>query len=1124
MKFIKLEIKNLASLDRQDGEVIEFEKGSLGNSNIFSIVGPMGSGKSTILDAICLALYKLAPRYPRKKGERQKNFEVFGAQDDTEKNRLSSTDCRNILTRGKKEGYSKLTFLANSGVVYRAEWYTNYKLKKYGDVVTKLYKITASNGKQDEEEADWDELPQIIGLDYEQFLRTVLIAQGTFANLLKASDEEKCVLLEKLIGCEDKYKSIAEGIKQKKDEAVDAYKQLEAQIAAFKNDMLPQPDLVILENEIKQLEVQIQDDSNSLKEIEKNLDWYAKEEKQIKDIKTYQDALNLAQERLEAMKADIERLDLHDSTLEAVEHYKNSKSNEGTIKNLEDELNKLEKDIAEKGKTIADETAALGELSKKESEAKLTLESRKPSINEARRIKGELASVLKTVEEKKQAKTDAENALNQAKKNLSDNTGAIKKAKERLESATSALNNLNADIENKKKELSEAARVATEAFEKEQQKTESKDAAKLQEAKERTNSKLDSLRDAIALQKKIGKAVSDISDNSKERELLDKRIRAIDEELAKLTIKAIEKELDTLKLTHTLMTSENWQEHRSHLNDGEACPLCGSTHHPYKDMETLESVVSDLQKLIDDKSKSLNEQKQKKENLTKEKAEKQGQIRVMEQNSKELDKQLSELDKQLESHYVSYPDWKNQSLETILPDVEKEARLAAEDLKTYNDLVVSVERLRKVKDLAEKEVSSYTETANKKLRTAEGEKAKAEANLQRNEGMTAHLEEQVKERETALVNASEALENALQEVENKTRSIKEKVGDNDPDELDRQLEHAKNAAGNAVNKKKEVLGKLREELEGLNGKKTVTQNSKRDEEKKLAQNKKLLDDWIDSHPPITIAEITEISSAKDNWEAIRKEKQKRSDAVTAAKTTCDNEVNAHNAHQTNKPADSEEVLAQRKVQKNEDVAANTKILVDKKTRKQKHDDAMQKTGALAGQVQSAEVQKKDWEDIYSAIGSNGDTLRKVAQCYTLRFLIAHANAEIRKFNSRYELQQVKNSLGIRVIDHDRADDIRDTTSLSGGETFIVSLGLALGLSSLSSCNISFGNLFIDEGFGSLDADTLGIVIDSLAMLQSSQGKKVGVISHTNTMSERITTQIRIIKNGNSGSSHIEIYP
>ena len=162
--------------------------------------------------------------------------------------------------------------------------------------------------------------------------------------------------------------------------------------------------------------------------------------------------------------------------------------------------------------------------------------------------------------------------------------------------------------------------------------------------------------------------------------------------------------------------------------------------------------------------------------------------------------------------------------------------------------------------------------------------------------------------------------------------------------------------------------------------------------------------------------------------------------------------------------------------------------------------------------------------ILPIVGYGHPTLRKIAQCYTLSFLIEHANAEIRKFNSRYELLQVNHSLGIRVIDHDRADDVRDITSLSGGETFIVSLGLALGLSSLSSRNISFENLFIDEGFGSLDADTLSVVIDSLAMLQSKQGKKVGVISHTNTMSERITTQIRIVKNGNSGSSHIEFYP
>jgi DNA repair exonuclease SbcCD ATPase subunit len=242
--------------------------------------------------------------------------------------------------------------------------------------------------------------------------------------------------------------------------------------------------------------------------------------------------------------------------------------------------------------------------------------------------------------------------------------------------------------------------------------------------------------------------------------------------------------------------------------------------------------------------------------------------------------------------------------------------------------------------------------------------------------------------------------------------------------------------------------------------------------------------------------------------------------VTKAQTTCSNEKTNHDKHQEKKPADDKAVLENRKVELEQ--KSNTE-LVDCQARKKRHDDANAKMGALVAEIQTKRQQRDEWEEIANAIGGDGKTLRKIAQCYTLRFLIAHANVEIRKFNNRYELQQVRNSLGIRVIDHDRADDVRDTTSLSGGETFIVSLGLALGLSALSSRNISFENLFIDEGFGTLDHDTLETVINSLAMLQSSQGKKVGVISHTDTMS-RITTQIRVIRNGSSGSSHIEIYP
>ena len=116
-----------------------------------------------------------------------------------------------------QEGYSKLTFLANNGNCYRAEWHIRFKSKKFENPVTKLYKLTKSpDGIPQEEPAVWEDLPAIIGLDYEQFLRTVLIAQGSFANFLTAKEDERYELLEKLIGCEDLYIRIANEIKSKK--------------------------------------------------------------------------------------------------------------------------------------------------------------------------------------------------------------------------------------------------------------------------------------------------------------------------------------------------------------------------------------------------------------------------------------------------------------------------------------------------------------------------------------------------------------------------------------------------------------------------------------------------------------------------------------------------------------------------------------------------------------------------------------------------------------------------------------------------------------------------------------------------------------------------------------------
>ena len=163
------------------------------------------------------------------------------------------------------------------------------------------------------------------------------------------------------------------------------------------------------------------------------------------------------------------------------------------------------------------------------------------------------------------------------------------------------------------------------------------------------------------------------------------------------------------------------------------------------------------------------------------------------------------------------------------------------------------------------------------------------------------------------------------------------------------------------------------------------------------------------------------------------------------------------------------------------------------------------------QVQHAEqlAQARVWEQLNELIGSaDGKKFRNFAQQYSLDVLLGYTNRHLADLSRRYVLQRVKDSLALLVIDQDLGGEARSVHSLSGGESFLVSLALALGLASLSSHRVKVESLFIDEGFGSLDADSLQVAMDALDSLQA-QGRKVGVISHVQEMTERIGVQIRV---------------
>lgn len=177
------------------------------------------------------------------------------------------------------------------------------------------------------------------------------------------------------------------------------------------------------------------------------------------------------------------------------------------------------------------------------------------------------------------------------------------------------------------------------------------------------------------------------------------------------------------------------------------------------------------------------------------------------------------------------------------------------------------------------------------------------------------------------------------------------------------------------------------------------------------------------------------------------------------------------------------------------------------------DNHQQEKLAQEKQIQAIEVQRKEstrWEMLASLIGSaDGKKYRNFAQGLTFEIMIHHANKQLRKMSERYLLVRNNNEpLELNVLDTYQAGEIRSTRNLSGGESFLVSLALALGLSHMASQNVRVDSLFLDEGFGTLDQEALETALETLSNLQQ-EGKLIGIISHVQALQERISTQIKV---------------
>ncbi len=275
--------------------------------------------------------------------------------------------------------------------------------------------------------------------------------------------------------------------------------------------------------------------------------------------------------------------------------------------------------------------------------------------------------------------------------------------------------------------------------------------------------------------------------------------------------------------------------------------------------------------------------------------------------------------------------------------------------------------------------------------------------------------------------------------------------------------------------------------------------------------------------PLTLDELDAILARDEAWmQAEHFAFKQLDDAVTNAEGACEVYAKQLQQHISTQPTQEEEptILATLQAMNDElsqaknGLSAAQAVILNDNTRRGQNLDLME-------QIRLQDAKADPWRKLNDLIGSSdGAKFRMIAQRRTLDLLLGYANHQLNHLAARYRLERISGSLNLIVLDCDMGEERRSIHSLSGGESFLVSLALALGLASLTSNRLRIESLFIDEGFGSLDRETLDIAMSALMHLEA-QGRKVGVISHVTEMTDAIPVQIKVVK-GRGGASRIVV--
>jgi len=1063
MRILQVRFKNLNSLV---GEwQIDLMHPAFASDGIFAITGPTGAGKTTILDAICLALYGRTPRL----------------------NKVTKSG-NEIMSRQTGECFAEVTFETQTGR-YRCHWSQHRARKKPdGELQAPKHEIAnADSGEIFESKIRGvaDQIESATGMDFDRFTRSMLLAQGGFAAFLQAAPDDRAPILEQITGTEI-YSQISIRVHERQREEREKLNLLQAETAG----------IVILEPEQEQeigqaLDAKQKDETDlaaRTADTGKAIAWLTTIDGLKKEIVNLADEASKLQGDIEAFKPDREKLgralsaaslDGAYATLTATR--KQQADDSAGLKAEEEALPGLESSAKEQAE-------ALKSAEQQTAQAKEELKAAAPTLQKVRSLDQKLADQKKAVSEEDQgckkatAKIDADKKARleeQDKRSKAHETldlvGGYLKEHAQDEWLISGLAGIEEQIGGL---LSKQKEIVQKEDDQEAANTTLKMATKsLDDCQKQSGIRKQELEDALNQLQQAKDALS---------QLLGDRL-----------LREYRTEKETLLREMAFLTKiAELEDHRAKLEDGKPCPLCGATEHPFAEGNV--PVPDETERKIDSLTSLISKAE-----------DHEAAIKKLEEAESLGRKNLTEAEK-LESAAANDKKAAEKSLAELKDGLVKLRADFAERRQAVSTKLLPLG----IVDIPETDISSLVESLRARLKAWQVQvkkKADIEKQIADIDSEVKRLDAVIETHSTALAEKLERLETLKKEFATGNDERNALYGDKKPDDEERRLTKAISDAEGA---EKQVRERHNELQQKWNTAKAHVESLKKRIDLREPELRGLETEFSAALAPVGFSDEEQFlaarlpserkaelaATAKDlderqtDLKARQKDRETRLATEMARKITDKSleELEPQFKEQDDALKELRDIIAGLKHKLSENTAAKERIK-EKRT--------------------AIEAQKKEcrrWENLHELIGSaDGKKYRNFAQGLTFEMMIGHANRQLQKMTDRYLLaRDDAQPLELNVVDNYQAGEIRSTKNLSGGESFIVSLSLALGLSHMASKNVRVDSLFLDEGFGTLDEEALDTALETLAGLQQD-GKLIGVISHVPALKERISTQIQV---------------